>query len=482
MKLFAFANIDELRHALDTKQISREELADYFYARFAKHDNQLGSMLELFDRESVMRASAQSGALAGIPGVLKDVIAQQGRHLTCASRILKGFVAPYDATATQRLKQSGALLLGRANCDEFAVGSSNEYSAYFNVHNPWDTSRIPGGSSGGSVVAVAAGLVPWALGTETGGSVRLPAALCGVVGLKPTYGLISRYGVVAYASSFDQIGITTRTVKDTAHVLSVIAGSDAHDATTKPVAQKDYTKTLDGKLSEGLTVGVLENMLYAPGMNPEVQERVEAAIKHLEKLGARIKKITIPVLDYSAAVYFVLSRAELASNLARFDGVRYGLRASNVRDVQNMYMRTRHDGFGREVRARILIGNYMLSAGYSRQFYTNAKKVQCMMAAEVAKVFKDVDVLLAPTHAAPAFKIGACDNDPLANALMDFFTCFANIIGIPGLALPCGFVEGLPVGFQLLAPALGEELLLKIGHAYEQVTPWHTTHPQAFIE
>lgn len=482
MKSFAFANIDELRHALDTKQISREELAAYCYARFATYDKQLGSMLELFDKNSVLRSSAPSGALAGIPGVIKDNIAQQGRKLTCGSLILQGFVAPYDATATQRLKQAGALLLGRANCDEFAMGGSNEYSAYFKAHNPWDTTRIPGGSSGGSIVAVAAGLVPWALGTETGGSVRLPAGFCGIVGLKPTYGLISRYGVVAYASSFDQVGIATRSVKDNAQVLSVIAGADAHDATTKPVAQKDYTQTLDGKLPEGFTIGVLENMVYAQGMNPAVQERIESAIKEFEKLGARIKKITIPVLDYSAAVYFILSRAEAASNLARFDGVRYGLRASDASDLQDMYMRTRHDGFGREVRARILIGNYVLSAGYSRQFYANAKKVQRMMAAEVAKVFKDVDVLLAPTQAAPAYTIGACDNDPLMLDLMDFFTCFANIIGIPGLALPCGFVDELPVGFQLFGPALSEELLFKVGHAYEQVTPWHTMHPKAYVE
>lgn len=482
MKHLAFASIEQLQKLIARKEISSQELVSFFVKRFDQHDERVKSAIEVFDVPSALKLSQPSGSLSGIPGIIKDNIAQQGRLLTCGSKILAGFTSPYDATAIERLKRTGAPILGRANCDEFAMGGSTEYSAYFKTHNPWDLERIPGGSSGGSIAAVAAGLCPWSLGTETGGSVRLPAAFCGIVGLKPTYGLISRYGVVAYASSFDQIGIGTRTVKDNATILSVVAGHDAHDATSRAVKPRDYTRLLDGKLPENCTIGVLDNMLNAKGMQPAVQERIETAIKEFEKLGARVKRISIPVLDYCAAVYFILSRAEAASNLARFDGVRYGIRDRDAQTLEEMYMRTRREGFGAEVRARMLIGNYVLSAGYSRKFYANAKKVQQMMRAEVERVFKDVDVLLAPTQADIPYKIGALDNDPLTLDLLDFFTCFANIIGIPGLALPCGFVNDIPVGFQLFGPALSEELLYKVGHAYELNTPWHTMHPPMFVE
>jgi len=481
MKELAFATIDDLQKKLALDEISREELLTFFIRRFEKYNKQLGAALEVFDETSILKKSCDKGNLVGIPGLLKDNIAQEGRSLTCASKILKGFVSPYDATASARLKNEGALLVGRANMDEFAMGASNEFSAYFKAHNPWDLERVPGGSSGGSIAAVAAGLVPWALGSETGGSVRLPAALCGVVGLKPTYGLVSRFGLVAYASSLDQIGIATRTVKDNAKVLSVIAGQDPCDSTTRPVKQRDYTKNLNGKLPRKLTIGILENMLYAEGMEPEVQQLIGAAIKELEKLGAIIKPIKVPVIDYGAAVYFILSRAEAASNLARFDGVRYGYRDKNAKTLDEMYRRTRHDGFGEEIRLRILVGNYVLSVGHATDFYRNAKKVQSLMRTKIDETFKDVDLLLAPTQAAPAFKIGKYDKDHLQLDLMDFFTCFANITGIPGLALPCGFTkEKLPIGFQLFGPHMSEELLLNVGYAYEQVTPWHTMHPHGF--
>jgi len=481
MNKLAFATIDTLKELFAQKKISREELATFFSDRFKKFNKDLGSALEIFDVPSILQKSKVEGSLTGIPGLLKDNIAQENRTLTCASKILEGFVSPYDATASKRLKNEGALLMGRANMDEFAMGASNEYSAYFKCHNPWNLDCVPGGSSGGSVAAVAAGLVPWALGSETGGSVRLPAAFCGIVGLKPTYGLVSRYGLVAYASSFDQIGIATRTVKDNAHILSAIAGKDSSDSTSVQVDKKDYAKSLDGKIPKGLTIGVLENMLHVEGMLPEVKVLVENAIKEFEKLGAKIKPIKIPVIDYSAAVYFVLSRAEAASNLARFDGVRYGLRDKDSQTVDEMYRQTRHDGFGEEIRLRILTGNYVLSVGHAADFYSNAKKVQRLMRAHLDDVFKNIDVLLAPTQAAPAFKIGAYAEDHLQLDLMDFFTCFANITGIPALSIPCGFESNnLPIGFQLIGPHLSEELLFKVADAYERKTPWHQMHPSLF--
>lgn len=477
MNTLAFATISELKHKLDTREISSAELLTFYLDRFAQHDGRIGSALELFDAQSILNASRNTGILAGIPGIIKDNIAQQGRTLTCASKILQGFAATYDATATARLKQEGALLLGRANMDEFAMGSSTETSAYQKTVNPWDHSRVPGGSSGGSVAAVAAGFVPWALGSETGGSVRQPAAFCGVVGFKPTYGLISRYGLVAYGSSLDQIGIATRTVKDTALVLSAIAGHDEHDMTSVPVEKKDYTASLQGKIPAGLTLGVVENTLYAQGMDPEIVRAIEDAIQVLTTLGAQVKRITLPTLDYSAATYFIVSRAEAASNLARFDGVRYGLR-TKTKTLGDMYAQTRHDGFGPEVRKRILVGNYVLSAGHAAQFYINAKKVQQLMAQEFTQAFADVDLLVMPTHPIPAFKFGAFDVDPLQMDLQDYFTCAANLIGLPAISIPCGFTaNSLPIGFQLVGPHLAEEMLLSVAHAYEQETPWHTTRP-----
>ncbi|HLB40718.1 MAG TPA: amidase family protein, partial [Candidatus Babeliales bacterium] len=349
MTSWAFATVRELQTALQTGAVTRPELLQQSLTRFAKYDGKLGAALELFDYQSILDgASLAAGSLLhSIPGLVKDNICQQGRNLTCASKILQGFQATYDATAVQRLKQAGALIVGRANMDEFAMGSSNEYSAYKKVANPWDLTRVSGGSSGGSVAAVAAGLVPWALGSETGGSVRLPAAFCGVVGLKPTYGLISRYGLVAYASSLDQIGIATRTVYDNALVLSTIAGHDAHDASSLPMQKYDYTKQLgDLKLKPGLKIGVITNALAAEGMQPEIRAALEQAIQHYTKLGATISYVNLPTMDYAAAAYFIISRAEAASNLARFDGVRYGSRASNATTLASLYAKSRAQGFG----------------------------------------------------------------------------------------------------------------------------------------
>lgn len=479
MNNLAFATIKDLRTKLDNKEISAKELAQFFTQRFADHDVTIQSALEIFQADSVLNASEQKGTLYGIPGLIKDNISQKDRGLTCASKILQDFTAVYDATATARLKQEGALLLGRANMDEFAMGSSGETSAYQVTKNPWDTTRVPGGSSSGSAAAVAAGLVPWTLGTDTGGSVRQPAAFCNLVGIKPTYGLVSRYGVVAYGSSLDQIGVMTRTVYDNALVLSAIAGHDPKDSSSLAVAKKDYTASLDGKIPTGLRIGIVENALYADGMDNEVIAAIEQAVKVLEGLGATIKRIKLPALDYSAATYFIISRAEAASNLARFDGVRYGLRDKNAASLQEMYFNTRHDGFGAEVRTRILIGNYVLSAGYADAYYENAKKVQHIMTQEFLDAYKDVDLVIMPTAPCAAFKFGAFAQDKLQMDLQDYFTCAANLTGMPAIGVPCGMTsQKLPIGLQLYGKHLSEELIYKVAHAYQEATSWHTMHAQ----
>lgn len=477
--MFSFATIKELQLHIEKGRLSPEEVLRFYINRFAVHDSKIRSALEIFELESILQASSAQGVLQGIPGIIKDNIAQKNRKLTCGSKILGNYTAVYDATAVTRLKNEGAFIIGRANLDEFAMGSSTETSAFFKTHNPWNVACVPGGSSGGSVAAVAAGLIPWALGSETGGSVRQPAAFCGIVGMKPTYGLVSRYGLVAYASSLDQIGIATRSVYDNALILSVIAGSDSSDASSLPISKKDYHLHLTGKIPTGLRIGVVKNSLSANGINQEIVQAVESTIKDLEKLGATCVPVELQTLQYSAAAYFILSRAEAASNLARFDGVRYGMRDMNAANLLQMYSHTRHDGFGKEVQARILIGNYVLSAGHAGQFYVNAQKVQRMIRAEFLQIFKEVDVLVMPSQAGPAFALGAFDQDKLQMDLQDYFTCPVNLAGIPAISIPCGFTKNnMPIGFQLIGPHLSEELLYQVGHAYEQATQWHTYHPQ----
>jgi aspartyl-tRNA(Asn)/glutamyl-tRNA(Gln) amidotransferase subunit A len=481
MDTLAFATIAQLREKITKKEISPQELLEFFIKRFETHDPQVGSALEIFDSQSILERSEPHGPLYGIPGLIKDNIAQENRNLWCASKILKDFKSTYDATAIVRLKKSGSLLIGRANMDEFGMGGSTETSAYQKTKNPWDFSRVPGGSGGGSAAAVAAGLVPWALGTETGGSVRQPAAFCGIVGLKPTYGLISRYGVVAYGSSLDQIGVNSRTVHDAATILSIMAGQDIKDSSSLAVEQKDYTQSLSGKLPQDLRIGIIENALYAQGMDPEIAASIEQAIKDLERIGAKVKRVKLPTLDYSAAVYFIISRAEAASNLARFDGVRYGLRDKKASTLSEMYFNTRHDGFGSEVKVRILVGNYVLSSGYADAYYQKATMVQRMMLKEFIETFKDVDLLLLPTSPMPAFPFGAFDLDKLQMDLQDYFTCFANLTGLPAISMPCGVTKNkLPIGFQLTGPHLSEELLFQVAHAYEKATPWHEMRPAGF--
>jgi aspartyl-tRNA(Asn)/glutamyl-tRNA(Gln) amidotransferase subunit A len=481
MKTLSFASIDEIKEKLEKKEITTAELLEFYAQRFAKYDGNLGSALQVFDTASVIDGSNCKGVLAGIPGLIKDNICQKGRNTSCASKMLENFVATYDATVIKNLRKKGALLIGRANMDEFAMGSSNEHSAFKKCRNPWSDDHVPGGSSGGSAAAVAAGLIPWALGTDTGGSVRLPAAFCGIVGIKPTYGLVSRYGVVAYASSLDQVGVLTRSVKDSAHVLSVIAGHDIKDSTSLRVIKKDYVKSLEEPLPKGFTIGVVENTLTAEGLDPEVKEAVEKAVKYYEDQGFNVKRINLGALDYSAAAYFIISRAEAASNLARFDGVRYGMRNDEATNLAEMYSDTRHDGFGDDVRLRILVGNYVLSEGHSGDYYHNSKKVQRMIRKEFVETFKNVDLLITPSQAMPAFKIGAFDNNKLQMDLQDYFTCFVNLAGVPAISVPCGFSkEGLPIGFQLVGPHLSEELLYRAAYRYEQAHEWHKMHPEKY--
>ena len=482
MSIRPFITIQELEEKLAKKEITREEILEFYLRRFEAFDGEIGSALEIFDKKSILQKTNQQGnELFGIPGLIKDNICQQDRITSCGSKILENFVATYDATAITRLKEAGALLIGRANLDEFAMGSSTETSAFQKTHNPWDLTCVPGGSSGGSAAAVAAGLVPWALGSETGGSVNQPSALCGVVGLRPTYGLISRYGLVAYGSSLDQIGIIARSVYDNARVLSVIAGKDSKDASMQQIDKKNYTKNLTGTLPKNLRIGVVDNALHAEGVDPEIVSAIETALKVFEQNGASIKHMPLPTLNYAAATYFIVSRAEAASNLARFDGVRYGLRNKKAQTLAKMYDETRHDGFGEEVRSRILIGNYVLSAGHAGQFYNNAKKVQRLISYEFQQAFADIDVLVMPVHPAPAFKFGAFANNKLQLDLQDYFTCAVNLAGITSLSLPCGSSSGnMPIGFQIIGPHLSEELLYQIGHAFQQHTDWHKRTPPGY--
>ncbi len=480
MNDLSFATVQELLQGLEKKEYSRAELLKFFMQRFALHDEKIKSAIEIFDEASILQKSKEGGVLNAIPGIIKDNICQQDRITSCASKILENYRSTYDATAIDRLKQQGALIIGRANLDEFAMGSSTETSIFFKTKNPWNLNCVPGGSSGGSIAAVAAGMVPWALGSETGGSVRHPAAFCGIVGLKPTYGAVSRYGLIAYASSLDQIGIATRTVYDNALVFSAIAGHDPKDASSRTdLMQKNYTKLLDGKIPKGLRIGIVKTAIENEALDAEVKASTLEAIKIFEKAGAIISEIDLTTLDYGAATYFIISRAEAASNLSRFDGVRYGYRSNDAKNLEQLYTKSRTEGFGTEVKVRMMIGNYVLSAGYAAKFYHNAQKVQSLIRKDYAHAFSKVDLLLMPSQACPAFEIGKFDNNKLQMDLQDYFLCTANLAGVPAISIPCGLSQkNLPLGFQLIGPHLSEQLLFQAGHAYQQLTDWHKKHPK----
>lgn len=477
MNRYAFATIEALKKALASKEISAENLVDLALERSKKLQD-LRAVLETFDKESILQDAPQTGRLAGIPGYIKDNICQKDRITSCASNILKNFRSTYDATAVARLKKEGALLVGRTNMDEFAMGSSGETSAFGKTKNPWDFECVPGGSSSGSAAAVAAGLASWALGSDTGGSVRQPAAMCGLVGMKPTYGLVSRYGLIAYGSSLDTIGVLTRTVYDNALVFSVIGGHDEKDSSCLKTEPKDYTTALTGQLKKGLRIGVIQDAIDAPGLHPEIRQATLDALKVFENSGATLHPVSIKSLAYCAASYFIISRAEAASNLARFDGVRYGSRVQG-KNLLEMYEKTRCEGFGSEVKTRILMGNYVLSVGHSKQFYDSAQRVRRAIRKEMQDAFSSVDLLVMPTHSVPAFKTGAYDNNKLEMDLQDYFTAPVNLAGVPAISIPVGFSkDNKPLGMQLIGPHLSEELIFQTGHMYQQVTDWHTRTPQ----
>lgn len=422
-------------------------------------------------------AVSSKGSLAGIPVLVKDNICVKDEPTTCGSKILEGFKPPYDATVTKKLKDSGAVLIGKANMDEFAFGSSCETSCYGPTRNPWDPTRIPGGSSGGSAAAVAADETIMALGSDTGGSIRQPAALCGVVGLKPTYGRVSRYGLIAFASSLDQIGPITKDVRDAALLLGVIAGYDEMDSTSINIPVPDYTKALTRGV-KGMRIGVPKEY-FVKGIDTEVEEAVRRSIGTLRDLGATIVEISLPHTEYAVSVYYIIGPAEASSNLARFDGAQYGYRASNSKDIIDMYTRTRSEGFGNEAKRRILLGTYCLSSGYYDAYYLKALKVRTKIKEDFDKAFAMCDCIVTPTSPTSAFKIGERMNDPLAMYLSDIFTIPANLAGLPGISIPCGFSSGgLPIGMQIMAKAFDEETIFAAAYAFEQATEFHTRKPK----
>ena len=420
-------------------------------------------------------ANGNAGPLTGVPVQVKDVMCTRGVPTTCASLMLEKFVPVYDATAVGRLFEDGAVMLGKGNMDEFAMGSSCENSAFHPTHNPWDLARVPGGSSGGASAAVAAGETVYALGSDTGGSVRQPAALCGVTGLKPSYGLVSRYGLVAYASSLDQIGPLGRSAADCALVLNAIAGHDPRDATSLPLPAEDYTARLDEDIS-GLRLGMPDEY-FAEGVEPGVRDAVEKAAKVLEDRGASVQEVSLPTTKYALACYYIIAPAECSANLARYDGVKYGASYQGAGNMWEAMERTRQYGFGPEVTRRIMLGAYALSAGYYDAYYLKAQRVRTLIRQDFARVFEKVDALVTPTSPVIAFPLGEKTGDPVQMYQIDVCTVPANIAGLPGLSVPCGFSEGLPVGMQFIGPHLSDATLLRLGHAYQQVTDWHKARP-----
>jgi aspartyl-tRNA(Asn)/glutamyl-tRNA(Gln) amidotransferase subunit A len=429
-------------------------------------------------RADKARAAGSAGALNGLPIIHKDIFCTRGVKTTCGSRMLDNFISPYDATVVEKLAAAGAVVLGKSNMDEFAMGSSNETSYFGPVKNPWDLACSPGGSSGGSAAAVAARFAPAATGTDTGGSIRQPAALTGTVGIKPTYGRVSRYGMIAFASSLDQAGVITRTAEDAARLLGVMAGFDERDSTSIDQPVPDYVGGLDESI-EGLRVGVVRQH-FDEGLDPQCAVRVRDAIAVLESLGATTVEVDLPNLDLSVPTYYVVAPAECSSNLSRFDGVRFGHRAENAEDLMDLYCRSRGEGFGDEVKRRIMTGTYVLSAGYYDAYYLKAQQVRHLIADDFRSAFADVDVIAGPTAPSAAFKLGDKVDDPISMYLNDIYTIGANLAGLPGMSVPCGFVDGLPVGLHLVGAHFAEETLLRCSHHYQKRTDWHTACPEDF--
>jgi len=477
--------IAEARKMLDRKEISSVELTRSVLDRIDSIDEKLNAFLTVSEESALAEAEAADRAIAagaskpltGIPLAVKDVICTEGIRTTCASKILENFVPPYSAAVIEKLKSQNTVLVGKTNMDEFAMGSSNEHSAFGPTRNPWDLSRIPGGSSGGSASAVAADMCLGALGSDTGGSIRQPACHCGVVGLKPTYGRVSRFGLVAFASSLDQIGPLAKSVEDCAILLNVLAGHDKKDSTSVPEPVPDYPTAITPDLG-GVTLGLPKEYLQAKGTDPEVGRAVAGAIQTLEGLGARCVEVSLPMTEYVVAAYYVIAPCEASSNLARYDGVKYGARANDAEDLMDMYRKTRSRGFGSEVQRRIIIGTYSLSAGYYDAYYGKASQVRTRIMEDFKQAFTACDALVCPVAPTPAFRIGEKTDDPLTMYLSDIFTLSANLAGIPGLSVPCGFsTEGLPIGLQVLAPYFKEETLIRVAGSFEQATDFHFKKP-----
>jgi aspartyl-tRNA(Asn)/glutamyl-tRNA(Gln) amidotransferase subunit A len=480
-----FQPVTDLAAQLAAKKISSVELMQAVLARTKAVDAKVQAFNSFDEADALAQARASdarraagqaSGLLDGIPIGIKDVISVAGQPLTASSKMLANFVSPYDATVTRKLKDAGAICWGRLNLDEFAMGSSTENSAFKTTCNPWDFTRVPGGSSGGSAAALASGEAIAALGSDTGGSIRQPAALCGVVGLKPTYGLVSRYGLIAFASSLDQIGPFTRTVEDAAVLLGTIAGHDANDSTSFKAEIPDYRAEL-AKSQGPWKLGIAKEY-FAEGLDPEVGAAVQAAIDHYKKLGCEIREISLPHTKYAVGVYYIIATAECSSNLARYDGIRYGHRSKDATDALDIYFKSRAEGFGPEVKRRIILGTYVLSSGYYDAYYLRAQKVRTLIRRDFLNAYQEVDAILTPTSPTPAFKKGEKAADPLAMYLSDIYTIGVNLAGLPGISLPCGFSKGgLPIGLQIIGQPFKEADLLAIARAYEQGHDWHTKHP-----
>ncbi|MGC9193874.1 MAG: Asp-tRNA(Asn)/Glu-tRNA(Gln) amidotransferase subunit GatA [Syntrophobacteraceae bacterium] len=471
---------------LESRQIGAVETVLAFLERISSIDPEVNAYLATFGEKATQEAKLydsgerqySASPIAGTPVAIKDVICMRGTPITCGSRILQGFIAPYDATVTEKLRRAGAIFLGKTNLDEFAMGSSTENSAFVKTRNPWDIERVPGGSSGGSAAAVAAGLCAGALGTDTGGSIRQPSSFCGVVGLKPTYGRVSRFGLVAFASSLDQIGPITRDVEDAALLLQAIAGYDPADSTSVDLPVPDYRAGLKQPI-EGLRLGI-PRQYFIEGTHPEVERAVREAIATCKNLGAKIVDISLPHTEYGIAAYYIIAPAEASSNLARYDGVKYGHRAQNCADLMDMYRKSRSEGFGSEVKRRIMLGTYVLSAGYYEAYYKKASQVRTLIGRDFLEAFEKCDAILAPVSPIPAFRLGEKSEDPLQMYLSDVFTLPASLAGIPGISVPCGFTsENLPIGLQILGPHFREELVLRIANQFEQATDFHLKSPEA---
>jgi len=479
-------SLTQLAAGLRAGKFSSVELVREYLARIEASQPSLNAFISITGAEALAAAAAadreiaagRGGPLAGVPIGHKDLFCTAGVRTTCGSRMLGNFVSPYDATVVAKLKAAGAITLGKLNMDEFAMGSSNETSYYGPVRNPWNTDLVPGGSSGGSAAAVAARLVPAATATDTGGSIRQPAALCGITGIKPTYGRVSRFGMIAFASSLDQGGVLATSAQDAALVLREMAGFDPKDSTSVDVPVPDYGAALDAPLA-GVKVGLIREFIDE-GLDRENERRIREALVVLERLGATLREVSLPNLPLSVPAYYVVAPAECSSNLARYDGVRFGHRCKDPRDLQDLYRRSRGEGFGAEVKRRIMTGTYVLSAGYYDAYYLKAQRVRQLIAADFKRVFGEVDVLVGPTSPTAAFPIGAKTDDPITMYLNDIYTIGANLAGLPAMSVPCGFVGGLPVGLQIVGPHFAEGRILNVAHRYQLETDWHLKAPERF--